>query len=146
MMARKVGLESAQVLSEETGLSQDMGRGRRALSRPREGASILVSSSARLSGQGSTQACAHSPGPLAVGAWALVSLRVSITFKKAERALLLLEVNGPLHSFWRTGQAGGGGVGTRVTQRVWAGPSLQPASLANPEGNPEKPTFCQKRP
>lgn len=64
-----------------------------------------------------------------------MSLRVSITSKKAEHALLLLRGQRTISLFlkdpadvWRRG-------GKRRGWGVWAGPGLQSASLADPEGN-----------
>lgn len=37
-------------------------------------------------------------------------------------------------------------MGTRVAKQVWTGPRLRPASLADAEGNPEKPIFAEQTP
>lgn len=37
-------------------------------------------------------------------------------------------------------------MGTRVAQLIWAGSGLQPACLADPEGNPKEPIFDHQTP
>lgn len=75
---------------------------------------------------------------LPLAAWALVSFRASITSKRAEHALLLLRGQWTILLCLKDWAVSGGGVGTRVVQQVWAGPRRQPASLADPEGNPDE--------
>lgn len=80
-------------LSEETGLSRGMGRGRstQPALRKRGIDSGQFQGKAKGGRGGTPRPHPCPPGPLALPleAWALVSLRVSIAFKKAECALLL---------------------------------------------------------